>query len=139
MSEGRPVVIVADDDVTLRRTTAELLEDAGYETREAANGLEVLALCEKARPDLIALDIMMPKMDGFETLAHLRETDRVTPVLFLSARGDIVDKRTGFRLGAATTTSLSPSWPRSCCCAWRPCFGASMRWERRWRPRHRLR
>lgn len=100
MSEGRPVVIVADDDVTLRRTTAELLEDAGYETREAANGLEVLALCEKARPDLIALDIMMPKMDGFETLAHLRETDRVTPVLFLSARGDIVDKRTGFRLGA---------------------------------------
>lgn len=72
----------------------------GTKLGEAANGLEVLALCEKARPDLIALDIMMPKMDGFETLAHLRETDRVTPVLFLSARGDIVDKRTGFRLGA---------------------------------------
>lgn len=99
MSEGRPVVIVADDDVTLRRTTAELLEDAGTKLVRPQTASRCWRSARSAA-DLIALDIMMPKMDGFETLAHLRETDRVTPVLFLSARGDIVDKRTGFRLGA---------------------------------------
>ena len=99
MSEGRPVVIVADDDVTLRRTTAELLEDAGYETREAANGLEVLALCEKARPDLIALDIMMPKMDGLEVCRRIRKAGN-TPVMMLTAKGETFDKVLGLELGA---------------------------------------
>ena len=100
MSEGRPVVIVADDDVTLRRTTAELLEDAGYETREAANGLEMLALCEKARPDLIALDIMMPKMDGIQVLEKLRQEGVKTPIMMLTAKGQKSDRITGFNAGA---------------------------------------
>ena len=103
MSEGRPVVIVADDDVTLRRTTAELLEDAGYETREAANGLEVLALCEKARPDLIALDIMMPKMDGYEATRQIRALPDAAkadiPIFAMTANAFEEDRQNALKAG----------------------------------------
>lgn len=100
MSRERSIVLVADDDATLRRTTAALLTAEGYECIQARNGEEALSLCLNERPDLVILDVMMPKLDGFEVLSRLRETDCLTPVLFLSARGDIMDKRTGFQLGA---------------------------------------
>ncbi|WP_302962531.1 response regulator transcription factor [uncultured Adlercreutzia sp.] len=96
----RALVLVADDDATLRRTTAELLERHGYDCVQARHGEEALSLCLSVKPDLVVLDVMMPKLDGFEVLSRLREVDSVTPVLFLSAKGDIVDKRTGFHLGA---------------------------------------
>ena len=81
-------ILVADDDRTVRRGVSGILADAGYAVREAKNGAEALRLFGESRPDLVLLDVMMPKSDGFAVCAAIRETDPSVPVLFLSALGD---------------------------------------------------
>lgn len=93
-------VLLADDDASLREALVRMLEEDGYRCLEASDGAEALTLIGAASPDLVVLDVMMPKMDGFEVCERMRRTDAATPVLFLSAKGDIVDKRTGYRMGA---------------------------------------
>lgn len=93
-------VLLADDEGSLRQALALIIERAGYRCVEARNGAEALELIGRERPDLVVLDVMMPELDGFEVIERIRATDQRLPILMLSAKADIVDKRTGFRLGA---------------------------------------
>ena len=101
MGEGIAAeILVVDDERSVRRGVATILEGAGYVVREAKNGKEALRLFGEARPDLVLLDVMMPKMDGFSVCAAIREVDAAVPVLFLSALGDEENQLKGFGYGA---------------------------------------
>ncbi len=92
-------MLVVDDELHIRELVAFILDDSGYEIRGVPDGFEALRLLETWTPDVILLDIMMPKLDGFELLPKLRQlTD--APVIVLSARGDVQDRVAGLVRGA---------------------------------------
>lgn len=80
-------ILVAEDNPANRELIREILEGHGYETLEAANGLEALEQIEEKTPDLVLMDIQMPLIDGFETVSKLRKDDRFAklPVIALTA------------------------------------------------------
>ena len=78
-------ILLADDERVVRASIAALLQSAGYLVRTARNGEEALSAIAEKRPDVAVLDVMMPKLDGFEACRRLRETDSRLPVLFLTA------------------------------------------------------
>lgn len=92
-------ILVADDDPHIRQLLVFALAKAGLETIEAADGEEALAIAEARQPDLIVLDINMPRMDGLEVCRRLR-ADGGLPILFLSSRDDEIDRIIGIELGA---------------------------------------
>lgn len=92
-------ILVAEDDLELRDLFCTVLSDSGYLALPVSNGEEALALLEHEYVDLIISDIMMPKMDGFELISQLRAASYAMPILIITARGAITDKRTGFRAG----------------------------------------
>jgi two-component system phosphate regulon response regulator PhoB len=96
-------ILIVDDDAFIRRPLEFLLKRAGFETDIAANGEECLAAMERARPDLVCLDLMMPGRDGFSTLEEIRRREHLgsTPVILLSAKGQDQDIARGMALGAA--------------------------------------
>lgn len=77
-----------------------MLGDAGYDVACAKDAPEALEVCADRTVDLAILDVMLPGMDGFELCGLLRERDGMMPILMLSAKSDIVDKKYGFRAGA---------------------------------------
>ena len=92
-------VMVIDDEDNLRQALEQLLVSNGYAfcgARDAESGLELLA---SEHPDLLLLDVMLPGTNGFDLCARIREQGRRIPVIFLSAKCDIVDKSIGFRAG----------------------------------------
>lgn len=91
-------ILVVDDERLIRNVIREYLENEKYEVFEAENGFDALRVLETIRVDLIILDIMMPRMDGFETLKEIRKT-KDTPVIMLSAMKEEEDKLSGFNLG----------------------------------------
>lgn len=93
-------ILVVDDDADVRSLAKRVLEREGYECVLLANGDEAVEQCRTIEPDAIVLDIMMAGMDGFATCEKLREQGVTVPILFLSAKGDLVDKTVGFRSGA---------------------------------------
>ena len=93
-------VMVIDDEDNLRQALEQLLVSNGYAfcgARDAESGLELLA---SEHPDLLLLDVMLPGTNGFDLCARIREQGRRIPVIFLSAKCDIVDKSIGFKAGA---------------------------------------
>ena len=92
-------ILVADDDPHIRQLLVFALGKAGLETVEAADGEEALSRIDTHRPDLIVLDINMPRMDGIEVCRRLRATSDL-PILFLSSRDDEIDRIIGIELGA---------------------------------------
>src|SRR5687768_16531880 len=90
-------VLVVDDDASIRELLSTALEDDGYEVVPASNGQDALSVCERWRPDVIVLDLMMPVMDGWTFAKRLRETDDI-PIVVLSAATDL--ERHGKSLGA---------------------------------------
>ncbi len=92
-------VLVVDDEKSLRDFVQRNLEIRGYKVQTASNGLEALAIFENAYIHLVILDVMMPNMDGLETLRKIRETSTV-PVVVLSALGEERDKVSALNLGA---------------------------------------
>jgi len=94
-----PRVLVVDDDLAIIKFLRANLKARDYETLTAMDGAEAIEVIERELPDLIILDIMMPKMDGFEVCQRLREWSQV-PIIMLSARGDEKDKVTCLELGA---------------------------------------
>ncbi len=92
-------VLVIDDDRSVLTLLSQYLANAGYQVSQAENGLEGLRLLYQEQPDVIVLDLMMPRLDGWVTLSRIRELTDV-PVLILSAKGEELDKLRGFRLGA---------------------------------------
>ena len=97
---GVTCIIVADDERVIRQSLAKLLETNGYSVRLAKNGEEALRLYHEQRPDLMLLDVMMPKGDGYEVCKTIRKTDVETPVLFLTALDSDVDELRGLDAGA---------------------------------------
>jgi len=92
-------ILVVDDEADLRRFVKLRLSRAGYKVFEASNGIEGLEQLYKVKPHLVILDIMMPRMDGWETCRRIREVCNV-PILILSAKGDRGSRVKGLDLGA---------------------------------------
>ncbi|WP_102377504.1 response regulator transcription factor [Raoultibacter timonensis] len=93
-------ILLVDDEISIERLVSSMLLDAGYEFAYADNGFDALAIAEQEKPDLIIMDVMMPKMDGFAACRELRARGITAPIIFLSAKGDIVDKGIGFQAGS---------------------------------------
>ena len=96
---GKKILIV-EDEKNIVDILAFNLKREGYETLEANDGAAGLALALERDPDLILLDLMLPKLDGFEVCRRLREQGRTTPVIMLTAREEESDKVLGLELGA---------------------------------------
>jgi DNA-binding response OmpR family regulator len=92
-------LLVVDDEIRILKFLKSNLRALGYEVVTASNGLEALEQFHASHPDLILLDILMPKMNGFDVLKEIRGFSMV-PVIFLSAKGDERDKITGLDMGA---------------------------------------
>ena len=93
-------ILVVEDDKNLKKLIVTCLKKSNYTTFEANNGEEALDLLDKNYIDLIISDIMMPKMDGFELINELRTSKYKIPILIITAKSDIKDKKQGFLLGA---------------------------------------
>jgi two-component system, OmpR family, alkaline phosphatase synthesis response regulator PhoP len=98
----RKRILVVDDEIYIVHILEFTLTMEGYEVLTAADGEEALRRLEQDRPDLVVLDIMMPKIDGYEGLRRIRadEEFRTLPVILLSAKGRPVDRETGLEIGA---------------------------------------
>lgn len=91
-------ILIADDEDKIREVIREYAEFEGYETDEAADGMEAVEKCRKGGYDAVVLDVMMPKLDGFSACKEIKKISGV-PVLMLSARGEEYDKLFGFEMG----------------------------------------
>ena len=92
-------VLVVDDEPMVREVVTAYLERDGYRVTTAADGLAALEALETTHPDLVVLDVMLPKLDGFDVLTQLRKRTDV-PVILLTARTEEVDRVLGLELGA---------------------------------------
>ncbi|MEB3186410.1 MAG: response regulator [bacterium] len=92
-------ILVVDDEASIRQIVETRLKLAGYEVVTAADGQEALDKALSLSPDLIVLDIMMPRVDGFEVCREIRKT-MMTPIIMLTAKGDITDRIAALELGA---------------------------------------
>lgn len=98
----KPRLIIAEDEPHLREILRFQLESAGFDVRDSCDGQEALELALSDPPDLILLDVMMPRMDGYETCRRLRESflTRHVPIIMLTAKTTATDKVTGLEGGA---------------------------------------
>ena len=102
-------ILVVDDERVLRDGIKAVLSGEGFEVRTARDGDEALKKIAEKRPDLVLLDVMMPKMNGFRCCERIRETDRILPVIFLTAKDAEADQVRGIGLGADDFVSKSAS------------------------------
>ena len=93
-------IMLVDDEKSLCTALGLIIERAGYDFVCAGDGDEALRLFSHERPDLAVLDVMLPGIDGFELCERLRTASPSLPILMLSAKSDIVDRRVGFKAGA---------------------------------------
>ena len=95
-------VMVIDDSKTIRRTAETLLKRAGCEVITAIDGFDALAKIADTRPDIIFVDIMMPRLDGYQTCALIKnnQTFKSTPVVMLSSKDGLFDKAKGRIVGS---------------------------------------
>lgn len=95
-------VMVIDDSKTIRRTAETLLKRQGCEVETANDGFEALSKVAEFRPDIIFVDIMMPRLDGYQTCALIKQNNvfRKTPVIMLSSKDSIFDKARGRIVGS---------------------------------------
>ena len=100
MSKNKITVLLVEDEQTLAMIIKDTLEENDFIIHTANDGEEGLSLFFELHPDVVVADVMMPKMDGFEMVRRIRQTDKQTPVLFLTARSAINDVVEGFELGA---------------------------------------
>lgn len=91
-------LLVVDDEANIRNVVREYAEFEEYEVTEAENGMEAVNLCREQDFDLIIMDVMMPRLDGFSACKEIRKK-KDTPVIMLSARGEEYDKLFGFEIG----------------------------------------
>ena len=99
METHKEKILVVDDEVSIRRILETRLSAIGYSVFTAADGEEALLVYKKELPDLIILDIMMPKLDGYGVCQEIRKESEV-PIIMLTALGDVADRITGLELGA---------------------------------------
>lgn len=92
-------LLVVDDEPNIRDLLASSLRFAGFAVETASNGQEAIEKAGKVQPDLIALDVMLPDLDGFTVTRRLRESGISVPIVFLTARDDMADKIKGLTVG----------------------------------------
>ena len=99
--ESAPRIMVVDDSITIRKVTARLLVRHGYDVVTARDGLDAVALLDDRRPDLILLDVEMPRMDGFEFAAHVRDHPDLhrVPIIMITSRSGSKHRERADRLG----------------------------------------
>jgi len=106
-------ILIADDHPEVVELVRVTLEGGNYEIVDASNGKEALEKIRKMKPDLVLLDIIMPKMDGFEVCRKLRKDPQIKeiPIIMLTAKGQAVDQEKGRQIGARDyiTKPFSPS------------------------------
>ncbi|HET8572634.1 MAG TPA: response regulator transcription factor [Edaphocola sp.] len=102
MAENLGNILLVDDEPDILEMVSFNLRQAGYETQTAQNGEEAIFLANKFSPDLILLDVMMPEMDGYETIQQLRKNPKLdkTIIIFLTALSDERSEIEGLKLGA---------------------------------------
>ena len=91
-------LLIVDDEAKIREVIKEYAEFSGYEAHEAADGMSAVGMVKLNDYDLIIMDIMMPKLDGFSSVKEIHKIKKI-PVIMLSARGEEYDKLFGFELG----------------------------------------
>jgi DNA-binding response OmpR family regulator len=94
-----PRILVVDDESIVTEVVERYLLREGYVVRTASDGSAALAAYAEMRPDLVVLDLMLPKINGFDVCRRIRESSR-TPIIMLTARGDEMDRIAGFESGA---------------------------------------
>lgn len=99
MPAKKPLILVADDDPQLLRLVTRNLQLEGYETLSASDGKQALDQLEARMPDVLLLDVMMPRLDGFSVTERVRQFSTV-PIIIVTARGQEQDKIHGLDLGA---------------------------------------
>lgn len=92
-------ILVCDDDKHTRMLLRTILEKAGYSTLEAEDGLEAVKILEENNIDLVVLDVMMPRMDGYEFTSRVRENNNNIPILMVTAKHTPPDEKKGFIAG----------------------------------------
>jgi PleD family two-component response regulator len=110
---NRPATIqIVDDDPAMRLLTRATLEKAGFKVIEAADGIDGLAQFRKIRPDLVLLDVLMPRMDGFTTCRRLRSLpeSKETPIIMLTGLDDVESVQKAFDAGATDFINKPINW-----------------------------
>lgn len=92
-------ILVVDDDTNISELISLYLNKEGYETKEVANGKTALEVFGEYKPDLVLLDVMLPGADGYDVCKEIRKKSR-TPIIMLTAKGEVFDKVLGLELGA---------------------------------------
>src|SRR3990167_7059622 len=112
MGESKTILLV-DDDLTLREMYEERMKAEGFNIIQATNGEEALKKAKESKPDIILLDIMMPKVNGFDVLKELKSNPELKdiPVIVLTALIQDVDRVQGKKLGAADYIVKSETMP----------------------------
>ena len=98
-TESKQKILVVDDEASIRRILETRLKMAGYNVVTAEDGEEAVELFNKINPDLVILDVMMPKMDGYGVTREIRRVSDI-PIIILTALGDVSERITGLELGA---------------------------------------
>jgi two-component system response regulator VicR len=93
-------IMLADDEQSMQTLVQHIIEEEGFGFVSVFDGAAVINAVAEEKPDLLILDVMMPRLDGFEVCRRLRDDGQLLPIIILSAKGDIVDKNSGFMAGA---------------------------------------
>jgi chemosensory pili system protein ChpA (sensor histidine kinase/response regulator) len=99
--DGRLVVMVVDDSITVRKVTSRLLERSGYRVMTAKDGVDAMGQLQDVVPDMMLLDIEMPRMDGFELATHMRNDERLkhVPIIMITSRTGDKHRERAFEIG----------------------------------------
>ncbi|MFL1052263.1 PleD family two-component system response regulator, partial [Acinetobacter baumannii] len=102
-SDERRLIMIVDDSVTVRKVTSRLLERQGYDVVTAKDGVDAIEQLENIKPDLMLLDIEMPRMDGFEVLNLVRHHDmhQYMPIIMITSRTGEKHRERAFSLGVS--------------------------------------
>ena len=108
----RPVILIVDDDITLRILVRESLEQAGFAVEERADGVEAISTFEEVQPDIVLLDVLMPKMDGFTTCVKLRKLrgGEHIPIVMMTSLDDIESINHAYEAGATDFITKPINW-----------------------------
>ncbi len=105
-----PLILIVEDEPEIAQGVRDFLQHGGYRTAHADSGLRALEVFFSAKPDLVVLDLMLPKLHGLEVLRLIREDSR-TPIVILTAKGNQEDRLRGFELGADDYV-VKPFYPK---------------------------
>jgi DNA-binding response OmpR family regulator len=94
------IILVVEDDAPILSGLIDLLEGEGFKVWSARDGRQALGVYRERRPDLILLDIMIPEISGYDVCREIRRSDGTTPIIMLTAKGEVIDKVVGLEIGA---------------------------------------